>query len=117
MQRWLFYPSAPDLMGLGFFGFGAVFTILLMAIRSRFIWFPFHPLGYALAPGWTMNLIWFPLFISWAAKLFILRYGGLKTLRQFTPFFLGLILGDFIVGGSWTLVKIFLNIPTYSFWI
>lgn len=117
MQRWLFYPSAPDFLGLGFFGFGAAFTMILMAIRSRFIWFPFHPLGYALAPGWTMNLIWFPLFISWGAKLLILRYGGLKALRQSTPFFLGLILGDFIVGGSWTLVKIFLGIPTYSFWI
>lgn len=117
LQRWFFYPSAPDIAGIGFFGFGIVFTILLMAVRLRFIWFPFHPLGYALAPSWSMNLIWFPLFVSWLAKLLVLRYGGLKVLRQFVPFFLGLILGEFIVGGFWTLIGISLGIPTYAFWI
>ena len=117
LQRWFFYPSAPDMPSLGFFGFGIIFTILLIAVRLRFIWFPFHPLGYALAPSWSMNLIWFPLLISWAIKLVVLRYGGLKVLRQFTPFFLGLILGEFIVGGFWTLIGIFMGIPTYAFWI
>ena len=117
LQRWFFYPSAPDVSSPGFLSLGVTFTILLMAIRLRFIWFPFHPLGYALAPSWSMNLIWFPLLVSWGVKLFVLRYGGLKLLRQFIPFFLGLILGEFIIGGFWTLMGIFLGIPTYAFWI
>lgn len=117
LQRWFFYPSSSDFSSLGFFGFGVILTILLMVIRFRYIWFPFHPLGYALAPSWSMNLIWFPLLISWGVKLFVLRYGGLKILRKLTPFFLGLILGEFIVGGFWTLIGIFLDIPTYAFWI
>jgi hypothetical protein len=117
LQRWFFYPSAPDIPSMGFFSFGIIFTILLMAVRLRFIWFPFHPLGYALAPSWSMNLIWFPLLMSWVIKLVVLRYGGLKVLRRFTPFFLGLILGEFIVGGFWTLVGIFVGVPTYAFWI
>ena len=116
LQRWFFYPTSPDLSNLGFLGFGSIFTIILMIVRFRFIWFPFHPLGYALAPSWSMNLIWLPLFISWVIKLVVLRYGGLKVLRRFTYLFLGLLLGEFIVGGFWTLIGIFLGIPTYAFW-
>lgn len=117
LQRWFFYPSSRDIASLGFFFFGLIFTVLFSIIRLRFIWFPFHPLGYALAPSWSMNLIWLPLLISWLIKLLTLRYGGLRMLRKFTPFFLGLILGEFIVGGFWTLVGIYLGVPTYAFWI
>ena len=117
LQRWFFYPSSPDYSSLEFLSFGAVFTIIMMIVRFRFIWFPFHPLGYALAPSWSMNLIWMPIFISWLVKLFVLRYGGLKVLRRFNFLFLGLILGELIIGGFWTLIGIFLGIPTYAFWI
>ncbi|MFC1713534.1 DUF6785 family protein [Candidatus Poribacteria bacterium] len=116
LQRWFFYPSDYDLASLGFFTFGAVFTIALMIVRSRLIWFHFHPLGYALAPGWTMNFIWLPLFISWLIKISMLKYGGLRVLRRSTPFFLGLILGDFVVGVFWILIGIAIRTPTYAFW-
>jgi len=116
LQRWFFYPSPPDYRALGFFCYGFLFTLILTGIRSRFIWSPFHPLGYALAPSWSMNLIWFPLMIAWAVKLLVLRYGGLRLLKRLTPFFLGLILGEFIIGGLWTLIGILLGIPTYAFW-
>ena len=54
--------------------------------------------------------------IAWAVKLLVLRYGGLRLLKRLTPFFLGLILGEFIIGGLWTLIGILLGIPTYAFW-
>jgi hypothetical protein len=116
LQRWFFYPSSPDLSSLSFLSLGAILTIVLMIVRFKFIWFPFHPLGYALAPSWSMNLIWMPLFISWAIKLAVLRYGGLNVLRRFNFLFLGLILGECITGGFWTLIGIFIGIPTYAFW-
>jgi hypothetical protein len=116
LQRWFFYPSGHNLASLGFFTFGTVFTIALMVARSRFIWFQIHPLGYALAPGWTMNFIWFPLFISWLTKILILKYGGLRVLRQSIPFFLGLILGDFVVGVFWIFTGMAIGTPTYAFW-
>ena len=34
----------------------------------------------------------------------VLKYGGLKLHRQARPFFLGLILGGYMVGGFWTIV-------------
>jgi hypothetical protein len=42
--------------------------------------------------------LWLPIFVSWLAKVLILRYGGLRGYRRALPFFLGLILGEFFVG-------------------
>lgn len=36
-------------------------------------------------------------------KLLIVRYGGMKTYRRLLPFFIGLILGDYVSGALWAL--------------
>ena len=92
-------------------------SFFLMAMRTRLLWWPLHPAGYALSASWTMNMLWFPLFLSWAAKAVLLRYGGLKAHRQAVPFFLGLILGEFIMGSFWSLFCVIFGSPTYTFWI
>ena len=58
--------------------------------------FPFHPLGYCIGPGLIWH--WSPFFIAWLLKLVILRYGGLRFYRRALPFFLGLVLGDYVLG-------------------
>jgi hypothetical protein len=78
---------------------------------------PFHPVGYAVSSSWSLNIIWLPLLIAWAVKLLMLRYGGLKLYRDSLPFFLGLILGEFVVGSLWTLIGIGMGIPSYGFWV
>lgn len=96
---------------IGFLCTGALFLL-----RTQFLWFPLHPIGYAISGSWSMNLVWLPLMIAWAAKLAILRYGGLRLYRHFLPFFLGLIVGESVVGCTWSLVGIVGDFPTYSFW-
>ncbi|HIE28458.1 TPA: hypothetical protein EYP66_14355 [Candidatus Poribacteria bacterium] len=86
-------------------GVGAVVTIFLMAIRRRFFGFPFHPVGYAIAGGWVTTIVWFSIFLSWLIKWILLKYGGLRAYRRMTPFFLGLILGQQVVGGLWTVLE------------
>ena len=44
-----------------------------------------------------------------------MHYGGLKWYRQFVPFFLGLILGDCVMGSVWALLGSVLNVRTYNF--
>jgi hypothetical protein len=95
---------------------GFVATLLLNGLRLRFAWFPFHPVGYAVSSSWAMNLLWMPLMVAWFIKLMLLRYGGLKAYRQALPLFLGLILGDCVIGSLWTLIGIAVDVPTYAFW-
>ncbi len=61
--------------------------------------------------------VWFPLFLGWLVKWLILKMGGLKAHRQAMPFFLGLILGEFVMGSVWMIVGLVGNLRTYAFWI
>jgi hypothetical protein len=77
------------------------FAFLLFALHLRFVGFPLHPIGYAISASRAIHLIWFPMFIAWLFKTAILRYGGYAAFRRAVPFFLGLILGDCIMGSIW----------------
>jgi hypothetical protein len=63
-----------------------------------------------------MNLVWMPLLIAWILKTLIVKYGGHKTYQAATPIFLGLIVGQFVVGSILNIVSIILHIPSYMFW-
>ncbi|MFC1714953.1 DUF6785 family protein [Candidatus Poribacteria bacterium] len=95
---------------------GVATVVLLSVMRLRFIWWPLHPVAYPLASDWTANWIWFPVFIGWVLKGSTLRYAGLRGFRKVAPLFLGLILGDYVVGGTWRLIGALTNRQVYSFW-
>jgi len=117
LQRWLTQPTYTDWAAVSFASFGFLFATFLMIMRWRLIWWPFHPTGYAISGSWAMGTIWVPVFICWAAKWTIIKYGGLKSHRQAIPFFMGLILGEFTMGSVWSLIGLVLNIPTYKIWV
>ena len=115
LENWLNYPQETDLPALAFIGGGLGFTALLMFLRTRFLWWPLHPLGYAMANSWGMFNLWACLFVAWGLKAVILRHGGLKAYRQAIPFFLGLALGDYIFGSLWSIISIVANTTLYQF--
>lgn len=78
----------------GALSFGATLTYAMMAMRARFAWFPFHPIGYLMAPTYPANMFWFSFFLGWLAKSLITRFGGSSAYRRTIPLFLGLALGD-----------------------
>ena len=41
--------------------------------------------------------------VGWLCKVVTLRYGGIKAYRAALPFFVGLILGDYVIASLWTL--------------
>lgn len=107
-------PRETDWTGLGFVGLGAGFTLFLAIMRLRFLWWIFHPIGYAAAnTGRTIHWIWFPIFLGSIFKYTVLKQGGVKAYRKFLPFFLGFILGDFFMGGFWGIIGLFSNHPGY----
>jgi hypothetical protein len=95
---------------------GFLLTILLNSLRMRFFWFPFHPVGFAISGSWSMHQLWMCMLIAWTIKLMLLRYGGLRLYRQAVPLFLGLILGECVMGSLWTIIGILLHMQTYAFW-
>ena len=106
-------PVPPDPRGIGAVGFGFAVTATLMAFRTYFVWWPLHPVGYAMANTGTMNTTWLPFFMAWLAKIVILRYGGQRLYRTLMPFFLGLIAGDLLGGGLTTALGAFTGINVY----
>ncbi len=116
LNAWLNSPAPADTNSLAAIGVGFLSALLLTALRLRFFGFPLHALGYAIAGDYSMNFLWFSLFVSWLLKRTLLHYGGARAHTVALPFFFGLILGDFVAGGLWTLVGLALGVPSYSFW-
>ncbi len=61
----------------------------------------------------TMYWLWCPFMVAWFVKVLIIRYGGIKGYRTALPFFLGLVLGDYIASSLWALAGSVLGITMY----
>ncbi|MBT3270255.1 hypothetical protein HN371_24130 [Candidatus Poribacteria bacterium] len=117
LQRWLSYPRDADALRVGFMSVGVAVISLLYALRLRFLAWPLHPAGYALAVSSAVDYFWFPLFLSWSLKLLVLRLGGAGGYRRAIPFFLALILGDLVAGGLWMIFGVITGRQVYMFFI
>jgi uncharacterized protein DUF6785/uncharacterized protein DUF6784 len=94
----------PDTPGLQAMGVGAAVTLALAALRARFAGWPLHPVGFALGNSFEMDLLWCQFFVGWLCKVVLLRYGGIRAYRAGLPFFIGLILGDYVIASLWTIL-------------
>ena len=117
LDGWLSSPTDTLIPDTSFMVLGFLVTTVLMACRMKFVWWPFHPAGFAISTSWGMNVTWSCLFLSWLIKWVVLKHGGIGVHRKAAPFFLGLILGEFTVGSLWTIFGILAKIPTYGFWV
>lgn len=117
LHRWLVNPSGPNTTGITFILVGAGLTLLMMVMRMRFLWWPFHPAGYALAISFAMDYFWFAFFVAWLIKYILLHQGGPGTYRKAAPFFLGLILGDYVTGSLWAIAGPVFGFRNYKIFI
>lgn len=74
-----------------------VFMAFLSMMTKRFIWWPFHPIGFAISSLDTAWVFAFPFFITWIIKSFTFRWGGRALYDRLTPFFIGLFLGEALI--------------------
>lgn len=118
LGTWLSNSTGPDQGAISSMGLAATITFILYFLRHRFFWWPFHPIGYVMTSARWGGLadFWFSVFLGWLIKLVIIKFLGLKAHRRAIPFFLGLILGDYVVSSAWTLVGTIFRIPTYVLW-
>ncbi len=112
LQSWLQYPRGTDSQAVVFMGGGFAFVFLLYFMRTRFLWWPLHASGYVLSgASWGgMIYFWFPVMVSWLIKSIILKHGGRGTHRKAIPFFLGLVLGDFVPRSISSIISLVFNI-------
>lgn len=75
---------------------GAVFMLLFTYLHLRFVWWPIHPIGLAVASSFTIYAVYLGAFLAWLVKILLLRWGGLRTFNKATPFFIGLIVGHYL---------------------
>jgi len=116
MESWVTFPKGPRTPAVIATGCGLIFTLFLGMMRMRCTWWLWHPVGYATASSWSMGKLWACIFIAWLAKSMITRYGGARAYRNAIPFFVGLTLGEFVVGSLWTIYGAVMNTPVYHFW-
>lgn len=114
LEGWLENPTEPNVVGVQFVGVGFAIATFFHFMRTRYMWWSLHPLGYAVSTSWGAH-VWSSFLIAWAAKWGALRFGGIGFYRRAVPFFLGVILGEFLVGSVWNWVAILFDVTTYQF--
>jgi hypothetical protein len=97
---------------------GGLLALVLSLMRHQYVWFPFHPLGYAMQCSYG-SLLWWPFFVVWLCKALVLRYGGMALYRRLIPGFLGFALGHYAMAGIfWGLLGAFSGeaVRGYAVW-
>jgi hypothetical protein len=111
-------PDGPDWTGWIATGVGGSVMAGLMLARHTFLWWPLHPLGFAVSSISLTNYISFSVFLAWLIKTLILKYGGIVMFHRARPFFLGLILGQFFVAGIWLVIDFLTGMTNNNiYWI
>jgi hypothetical protein len=117
LNNWLSNPISRHQTQFAWTIAGGLFVTFLHLMRSSFVWWPFHPAGYALALSFAMDYFWFAFLVSWLIKMVLVRYGGMRLHTAAAPFFLGLILGNYVTGSIWAIVGPVLHVSTYKIFI
>jgi len=86
---------------------GAAVMLVLVICYHRFYWWPIHPIGYLTAYSSAMWILWFSFLLGWLCNALCMRYGGVALYKKLRFFFIGLIIGDFLMAGSWAIYGLF----------
>ncbi|MBD3184612.1 hypothetical protein GF312_20195 [Candidatus Poribacteria bacterium] len=114
LHNWFNYPQPPDYTGLVYVLGGALMVWFLAFMSTRYVWWVFHPVGYAYASTHgNMFLLWSGMLACSAIKWIILRTGGVKAYRKWLPLFIGLLLGDYVIASIWSIIGTVIGMPMY----
>jgi len=104
LANWALAPVPPPAYEIYNMIGGAVFTYLLLLFRARSVGFFLHPIGFAVGASYSNYHIWASMFVGWALKASLLRWGGMDIYRKARPLFFGLIVGDYLAAMLWVIV-------------
>lgn len=116
LAGWIDQPTPWSARSLAAIVLGTAVIIVGMVLKTRFLWWPIHPIGYAVSGSWSMQLLWCPMLIAWVTKTIVTRYGGHRSMKYLIPIALGLMLGDITGGCFWALLGMAQNRTYYMIW-
>ena len=76
-----------------FMGWGAIVVSVMTFCQYRFSWWPIHPIGFTLVPFHSTRTAILSVFLTWVAKVVIMRVGGISLYRRGIPFVIGMVVG------------------------
>jgi hypothetical protein len=100
-----------ELVGYNYWhmGLGAMIVLVIHLMRQRFVWWPFHPVGYAaiMGPQFMGDRYGFSIFLGWVVKKAVKHFGGHRAYEAIRPAAIGIIAGNAVVLLFWTIVHYF----------
>jgi hypothetical protein len=103
-----------DYVSLAILAYGCLKLLLLNFLRTTYLWWPLHPVGYAMSYLVYLQKEWFSVLIGWAIQTLVIRYGGHRLYVAARPLFLGLILGAISAGGFWLVLDGFTGLRDHK---
>ena len=103
-----------DWMSLSLVGYGALKVVLLSFLRMNYLWWPLHPVGYAMSYIVYLPREWLSVFIGWLCQTLLMRYGGFGAFSRYRPLFLGSIVGAMLAAGVWLIIDGFTGLRDHK---
>jgi hypothetical protein len=94
---------------------GIILMLFFHLLRIKVLWWPISPVGLATGIPLPIFFNWFSIFVAWLVKSLVMKYGGNKIYERAKVFFLGMVLGSFIVAGIWNIISYFTNVEGINF--
>lgn len=89
---------------------GALVTVGLTVLRTLFVGFWLHPIGFILANTHFAYFAWGSILVAFLIKLIALKVAGPRFIRQtLTPFFAGVFVGCVAAIALWDVVALILR--------
>lgn len=105
--RRLLDPSPVFFRGFAYTGLGLGIAVLLMVLRMRLPWWPLHPVALPVSTIWMTEHYYFSVFLAWGIKALVMKFGGASLYRTTRPFFIGIIVGEAVCLGMWSIIDYF----------
>jgi hypothetical protein len=85
---------------------GIAFALFLGVMRARYLWWPFHPVGLAVAYSFWSHGVWFSWLMAWVVKMLVLKFGGAGTYRKVQYICIGIVVGHVLSLGAWVIITL-----------
>lgn len=105
-HRIITQPSQSAQFYWGSTALGTVLTAAVMFMRTRFYWWPIHPIGLLTCSSWHSHRLWLPFLLGWLAKVSIMKFSGGHMLRAARTFFVAFIIAESFVNGVSALISV-----------